>query len=97
MVLEHKEEDVRVHRGLPGWREVDPTQLHHLQRRSAEQLLQSHSGNILSTVAHCFSSGFKIVIVFFPGNHKLTATAKVIVKICEHEVFIRLCLCIVQK
>lgn len=23
---------------------------------------------------------------FIPGNHKLTATAKVIVKICEHEV-----------
>lgn len=26
---------------------------------------------------------------FFSGNHKLTATAKVIVKICEHEVSMR--------
>uniref|UniRef100_W5M8L3 Protein kinase C binding protein 1, like n=1 Tax=Lepisosteus oculatus TaxID=7918 RepID=W5M8L3_LEPOC len=26
-----------------------------------------------------------IVVIFFSGNHKLTATAKVIVKICEHE------------
>lgn len=26
------------------------------------------------------------ITVFLSGNHKLTATAKVIVKICEHEV-----------
>lgn len=26
------------------------------------------------------------IAVFISGNHKLTATAKVIVKICEHEV-----------
>lgn len=26
------------------------------------------------------------MLFFLPGNHKLTATAKVIVKICEHEV-----------
>lgn len=26
------------------------------------------------------------IAVFLSGNHKLTATAKVIVKICEHEV-----------
>lgn len=32
------------------------------------------------------SGVYFIHIVFLSGNHKLTATAKVIVKICEHEV-----------
>lgn len=30
--------------------------------------------------------GYSIFLIFFSGNHKLTQTAKVIIKICEHEV-----------
>ncbi len=52
-----------------------------------------NGGRLLTVQQHChicFSWMFvllkRFVSVFLLGNHKLTATAKVIVKICEHEV-----------
>lgn len=82
---EHQKENVWMHRGLLGRCQVDFAQLHYLQWRLVDEFHVdcSKHGKPLR-----FTASLETIHAFcvHTGNHKLTATAKVIVRICEHEV-----------